>query len=142
MTRPTGRVGSEIGAICGKCGDVWHVVVALTEERIAQVQCGECGARHRYRPSGGVSAGGAGRRRSIARKSTSRSRKSKAKPIVEADTSRPRRSFSPKDSYQVGDRLLHPTFGEGVVQATLGATKVEVLFEAGTKLLVQGRGGK
>ena len=34
--------------------------------------------------------------------------------------------------------MLHPSFGEGVVQATRGATKVEVLFEAGTKLLVQG----
>jgi hypothetical protein len=136
----TGRVGSEVGAICGKCGDVWHIVVALKKDRIVQIQCGECGARHRYRPSGGASAGGARRRRSIARKRPSSSRKNDAKPIVEADTSRPSRSFNPKDTYQVGDRLVHPTFGEGVVQTTLGPTKVEVLFEAGTKLLVQRQG--
>ena len=61
-------------------------------------------------------------------------------PIVEADTSRPSRPFNPRDSYRVGDRLVHPTFGEGVVQETRGATKVTVLFEAGMKLLVQGRG--
>lgn len=121
------RVGSEIRAVCGKCGDVWHVVVAMTGSRIAQVECGDCGARHRYRTSG-------------ARKSPSRARKTQAKPPVEADTTRPRRLFSPKDTYQVGDRVAHPTFGEGVVQATLGPTKVEVLFEAGPKRLVQGRG--
>ena len=134
------RVGSELGAICGKCGDIWHIVVALSGDHIAQVQCGECGARHRYRPSGGTTAGGANRRKSTARKSASRSRKS-AKPVIEPDASRPRRSFDPKHSYEAGDRLLHPTFGEGVVQATLGATKMEVLFEVGTKLLVQGLGG-
>ena len=33
--------------------------------------------------------------------------------------------------------MVHPTFGEGVVQATQGPTKVSVLFKAGTKLLVQ-----
>ena len=135
MTGQAGRVGSEVGAICGKCGVVWHIVIALNEDRIVQVQCGECGARHRYRPSGG-----APRRRSIARKSSSGSRMRDAKPIVEADTSRPSRFFSPKDTYQVGDRMVHPAFGEGVVQATLGATKVEVLFGVGTKLLVQGQG--
>jgi predicted nucleic acid-binding Zn ribbon protein len=139
LTGQAERVGSEIEAACRKCGDVWHVVIALAENHIAQVQCGECGARHRYRISGGVAAGGARQRSSsVARKSPTRSHKSDAKPIVEADTSRPRRDFRPIDTYQVGDRMLHPNFGEGVVQATRGATKVEVLFDAGTKLLVQG----
>jgi hypothetical protein len=118
---------------------MWHIVVALDGERIAQVQCGECGARHRYRPPGGSAAAGA-RRRSPARKSPSDARKCRAGPVVEADPSRPSRPFSPRDTYQVGDRLVHPTFGEGVVQTIQGATKVTVLFEAGTKLLVQGRG--
>ena len=128
-------VGSEIGAICGRCGDVWHVVVALSEDRVAQVECGECGARHRYRSPDGEHP-----RQPVARKSGTSSRKSGAKTIVEADTSRARRPFSPMDTYRVGDRLVHPTFGEGVVQAILGATKVEVLFDSGTKRLVQGRG--
>jgi hypothetical protein len=59
---------------------------------------------------------------------------------VEADTSRPSRAFDPSDTWQVGDRMVHPSFGKGVVQATLGAKKVEVLFETGTKRLVQGQG--
>lgn len=141
MTGKTGQVGSEISAICGKCGDIWHIVIALDKGRIAQVQCGECGVRHRYRPSGGATAGGSPRRRSVAGTCSPRSRKSDTKPVVEADPSRPSRTFSTSDTYQAGDRLVHPTFGAGVVQATQGATKVSVLFEAGTKLLVQGKAG-
>jgi hypothetical protein len=138
-------VGSEVQGICGRCGDVWHVVIAFAGDRIAQVQCGECGARHRYRPSGGAPAGeaspdGARHSRSPARRSAASARRGSAKPVVEADPSRPRRAFSPHDSYQVGDRLLHPTFGEGVVQAILGASKLLVLFDSGPKRLVQGRG--
>ena len=104
-------------------------MIALTGGRIAQVECGDCGARHRYRTA------------SSGRKSPARARKTAAakKPAVEADTSRPRRPFSTKDTYEVGDRVVHPSFGEGVVQATLGPTKVEVLFESGPKRLVQGR---
>ena len=140
MAGRIGQVGSELKAKCRKCGEAWHVVIALAGGNIAQVQCGECGARHRYRPAGGAAADGARLPSSIAKKSPARSRKSDAEPVVSADTSRPRRDFRPKDTYQVGDRMLHPSFGEGVVQATRGATKVEVLFEAGTKLLVQGHG--
>ena len=133
-----GRIGSEVEAVCRRCGDVWHIVIALTENRIAQVQCGECGARHRYRPSGGVATGAGRQPRSTDRKSPSRSPEIAAKPVVAADSSRPRRTFRPMDTYQVGDLMVHPTFGEGVVQATRGPTKMEVRFEAGTKLLVQG----
>jgi len=140
LTGRNGQVGSELQSKCGKCGMAWHVVIALAGGNIAQVQCGECGARHRYRPAGGAAAGSARQPSSIARKSPARSRKSDAKPVVSADTSRPRRDFRPNDTYEVGDRMVHPNFGEGVVQATRGARKVEVLFEAGTKLLVQGHG--
>jgi hypothetical protein len=38
------------------------------------------------------------------------------------------------------DRIVHPSFGEGVVQAVTGPSKIEVLFGAGSKTLVHGRG--
>ena len=40
--------------------------------------------------------------------------------------------------YEVGDRVDHPTFGEGVVQAIVGATKIEVLFGVMPKTLAHG----
>lgn len=76
-----------------------------------------------------------------ARVGASRARRAPGPRVVEADPSRPRRPFRPSDTYEVGDRILHGHYGEGVVQAVKGPTKVEVLFEAGAKTLVHGRDG-
>jgi uncharacterized Zn finger protein len=127
------RVGGEVQAVCRRCGTVWHVVIALAGGRIANVECGDCGARHRYRPAEGASP----KRRPV--RTTANRRRAMAEPRVEADLSRPRRPFRPSDTYEVGDRVVHSDFGEGVVQAVRGPSKVEVLFEAGAKTLVQGR---
>ncbi len=119
------------------------MVVAVSDARIAQVECKQCGARHRYRPPDGDAEGGAVARprRATARTASARARgASSKKPVVEADLSRPSRPFRMSETYQVGDRVVHATFGEGVVQALTGARKVEVLFEAGPKTLVHGRG--
>jgi hypothetical protein len=49
------------------------------------------------------------------------------------------KSYSSKDRYETGDVLEHPTFGLGVATAVKDATKVEVLFENGSKVLIHGR---
>jgi predicted nucleic acid-binding Zn ribbon protein len=134
------RVGSDIEAACKKCGDVWHVVIALADSRIANVECRECGARHRYRGVKGET--GAVRRKPATRATPSRARGGKQKPVVEADESRPRRDFRMSDTYEVGDRVLHASFGEGVVQEAPVPAKIVVLFDVGLKTLVQGRRGK
>ncbi len=133
-------VGSDIRALCKKCGDVWHVVIALADRRIAKVECLDCGARHRYRSAaGGI---GAARGGTTARATRSRTGKGKEKQIVAADESRPRRDFSMSDTYRVGDRVVHASFGEGVVQEVAGPAKIVVLFDVGPKTLVRGRRGK
>ena len=134
------RVGSEIEAICMKCGDVWHVVIALADGQIAKVECRECGARHRYR---GVKVeSGSVRGKPTVRATSSRARSVEQKQAVTADESRPRRDFRMTDTYAVGDRVLHSSFGEGVVQEVAAATKIVVLFGVGSKTLVHGRRGK
>ena len=61
--------------------------------------------------------------------------------VVEADLARPARSYQASDSYQPGDRIDHPTLGQGVVQAVVGRGKISVLFGADSKLLVHERSG-
>ena len=134
------RVGSDIEAICKKCGDVWHVVIALADRRIAKVECRECGARHRYRAVKGEI--GDVRRKPAARAAFSRTRRSEKKQVVRADDSRPRRDFRMSDTYEVGDRVLHASFGEGVVQEVATPAKIVVLFDVGSKTLAHGRRGK
>ena len=132
--------GSDIHAKCNKCGEVWHVVIALAARGIAKIECKECGARHRYRGVKGET--GAVRGKPAARATSSRTRSGKKKPVVRADESRPRRDFRMSDTYEVGDRVLHASFGEGVVQEVAAPAKIVVLFEVGSKTLVQGRRGK
>ncbi|NNL66767.1 MAG: hypothetical protein HKP30_11020 [Myxococcales bacterium] len=128
------RVGADVEAICGPCGETWHVVVAVAPGRPAQVECKECGARHRYRPVGGTPTAP---RRSA--RATGRSARKPAAPLVEADLSKPVRSFRTTDTYAAGERVQHASFGAGVVQAVKGPGKVEIHFEAGPKVLVHGR---
>jgi hypothetical protein len=117
---------------------VWHVIVAIAGEEIAKVECKQCGRLHRYRQIGG--------RRAAARSAT-RTRKVSAKaktagPLVEADPSRPLKSYRSTDWYAIGDRIEHPRFGAGVVDRVAGPEKVQVFFPDGHRLLVHGRGAR
>jgi DNA replicative helicase MCM subunit Mcm2 (Cdc46/Mcm family) len=131
-------VGADVEALCSKCGDVWHVVVAKVGDQIAKVQCKECGAYHRYRSHEKVSA----KSRSTA---APRVRAQRApverfeKPSVAADLSRAVRPYSAVERYVVGDRIDHTVFGQGVVEASPEPGKVTVFFAVGRKVLVQAR---
>jgi hypothetical protein len=130
------KVGADIEAVCGRCGEVWHVIVAIAEGEIARVECKQCGRRHRYRRIGGGRAAAPGATRS-------RKARAKAKPTglrLEVDPSRPLRSYCSTDCYAVGDRIQHPRFGDGVVDRVAGAGKVQVCFPDGHRVLVHGRG--
>ena len=59
--------------------------------------------------------------------------------VVEADLSRPVRSYALSESYSAGDRIEHPKLGMGVVQAIAGPRKIRVKFEEKDSVLVHER---
>jgi len=61
--------------------------------------------------------------------------------LVEADLSRPVRSYALTELYSAGDRIQHPTLGLGVVQGVAGAGKIRVLFDEKKSVLVHDRPG-
>jgi cell wall assembly regulator SMI1 len=61
-------------------------------------------------------------------------------PPIVADPARPVRIYAASTRFAVGDQVVHPTFGTGVVQ-TVVETKMDVLFESGLRTLVHARGG-
>jgi hypothetical protein len=131
-------VGADIESLCSKCGDVWHVVVAKVGETVVKVQCKECGGYHRYRSAGGKPA---------PRKTRARTARPKKEPVerfetpqVAADLTLPPRQYKPLDKYGVGERVEHPTFGQGVVESTTEPGKMTVFFAVGRKVLVHERG--
>jgi hypothetical protein len=134
-------VGADIESLCSKCGDVWHVVVAKVGEEVVKVQCKQCGGYHRHRSPNGAA--------SSAKKSEPRPRVARTpRPVVErfetpqvaADLSKPSRTYSPRDKFAIGDRVEHPSFGSGVVEATPEPGKMTVFFAAGRKVLVHEKG--
>jgi hypothetical protein len=55
------------------------------------------------------------------------------------DTAGAARDYSPRVRFAVGDRLRHPTFGDGVVRELLADRKIAVAFGDGPRTLVHGR---
>ena len=126
--------------MCGRCGQVWHVVMAKMGDKIAKVVCKRCGGHHRYRDENAdaqrrrrrrrraragapFGARGATRRRAAAR----RRRRPPFDPVeAAAPVRRPARATPPASA------LAHPTFGTGVVDRDRPAPgKVEVVFPRG-----------
>jgi len=136
-------VGADVEALCSKCGDVWHVVVAKVGEQIVKVQCKQCGGYHRYKSPHGApkevrqpSMFGPRPQRAPAADKAPVERF--AKPAVAADLSKPARTYRASERYEVGERVEHPSFGQGVVE-TSEPGKITVFFGSGRRVLVQAK---
>ena len=138
-------VGSDIESICGKCGDVWHVVEAKVGDKIARVVCKQCGGRHRYKPpegkasandvAGGTKVAKEKKPPSARKTAAAKAAKAAAEASIEADMSKPPRVYKPSDTYAPGERMTHPSFGTGIVEMLPGPGKVQVFFPGGRRVL-------
>lgn len=146
--RMTAAVGADVESLCSKCGDVWHVVVAKVGEQIVRVLCKQCGGQHRYKSPHGQPQ--EKRMPSLSNPKPPRApgaaASSKApverfeKAAVAADLSRPVRVYAASLKYDVGERVEHPTFGQGVIE-TAEPGKITVFFAIGRRVLVQSKEG-
>ena len=136
-------VGADVEALCSKCGDVWHVVVAKVGEQIVKVQCKQCGGYHRYKSPHGApkevrqpSMFGPKPQRAPAADKPPVERF--AKPAVAADLSKPSRTYRASEKFEVGERVDHPNFGQGVVEISEPG-KITCFFASGRRVLVQAK---
>ncbi len=134
-------VGKDIESICGKCGDVWHVVFAMEGDKVVRVQCKQCGGYHRHRPPGGASKKAkAGSARTRTRKSAAAAAPKADEPQVAADMSRPIKPYQfSDDSYEPGDRIEHSKFGTGIVEIASEPGKMQVFFPDGRRVLARAK---
>jgi hypothetical protein len=128
------EVGADVESLCSKCGDVWHVVVAKVGERIAKVQCKQCGGTHRHKPPGGAKAA-APKKKRVSKKSAKEAEPASTEPIVEPDLSKPVQPYRIDGSYEPGDRIEHARFGTGVVENSSTPGQIGVFFPDGRKVL-------
>ena len=105
--RMSAAVGADVEALCSKCGDVWHVVVAKVGEAIVKVQCKQCGGYHRYKSPHGAPK----EKRMPSQFAPKPERAAKApverfeKPAVAADLTKAVRQYAASLKYNVGERI-------------------------------------
>jgi hypothetical protein len=125
------RTGGTIDSWCGKCKMMLaHTIEALVGTKPVRVHCNTCGSQHSYKAAEPVTK--------AVRAPSSKPRAKRYEGLIKESNSTPK-NYSPKDKYQSGDVLKHPTFGVGVTTAVKDESKIEVLFEGGSKVLVHGR---
>ena len=131
------KPGANIDSWCGKCNLILaHTIEAMVGDKPARVHCNTCKAQHSYKPH----APSAGPREAKAASSPPRrARASRYQTVLKGKDTAVAKNYSSKDKYSVGDVMKHPNFGMGVATAIKDSTKIEVLFESGSKLLIHGR---
>ena len=113
------EVGGEIEAYCPspRCkADTTHTIISMYEDEVRRVQCVVCGEVHAYRKPRG-DAPEEGSAEPSGRKPTSGPRiswKDAVSRASEADLTNCR-SYSIRDTYEIGDVVMHPKFDIGFV---------------------------
>ncbi len=135
------QVGSELDSYCGKCKmELRHAVVAMVDALPKRVRCLTCSNEHNHRLLKKKSTVTKTRRKGT--KSPTRKAQENAAHwaslMSEWDDTRALK-YSVFGSFQVNDRVVHSSFGKGVVTQVPGPDRIITLFENGEKLLLQGR---
>ena len=135
------KLGGNIDSWCGKCKLVLaHTIEAMVGTKPTRVHCNTCKSEHSYKPEApNTSRQTRPREPGSTTARQPRPRVSKYQSLLKDSDSSVAKTYSPKDKYELGQVLEHPVFGRGIATAIKDETKIEVLFEGGSKLLVHGR---
>ena len=122
------EVGAEIEAFCPKCkADTTHVVVSKYEDEIRRVQCNPCGDVHAFRKPRGEAEEetpepAAAKKRASAKKLV-------WEEAMQKGEKKPKRPYSPRDTYRENELVNHSIFGMGFVSEAVSENKVEITFQ-------------
>lgn len=141
----TYKMADELIYQCTKCKlNLNHRIILLDAGQPKRVLCLTCKTDRMYRPAKKSSS-----TRSTTVKRTSSTKSSKASKNnleakwlaqLESDTDVDAKKYHMDSSYEVGDRIKHPTFGLGLVVQGVSDDNVRIFFKnEGVKILKCGR---
>jgi hypothetical protein len=141
-------VGKETLSYCTSCKmDLNHIIVALKGDRIAKVQCLTCKKEHAYKAAKGVTEPGKAaakatrtskKKAASADEDTNHSIEAEWQKLMLAHKDMPTKGYSTKGNFGLGDKISHPTFGDGIVGKLIYPNKIEVIFQMDVKVLIHG----
>ena len=118
------------------------MVVAMKGDQVVKVQCKTCKGMHTFRAPKGITEvapegtatkkvrkprGAAAERKSV---------ESEWERLMKAAAGTPAKAYNPKAAFKPGERIAHPTFGEGVVGKLIHPNKMEIVFQMDVKVLI------
>jgi len=107
----------------------------------SRVICRTCKSEHNYKPKKGVKDPGL----AAVPGAPKEPRAPKAEKVIPVElewmkqinaSPRPVRPYAANESFKIGDRVNHPSFGEGVVQKLIHPNKMEIIFRMDIKVLI------
>jgi len=135
-------VANETLAYCTSCKmDLNHIIVAMKGDRIAKVQCLTCKKEHVYRAPKGATepqAKASKSKKSEASEEANHSIEVEWEKLMSAHRDAPLKPYNTKGHFGLGDKLNHPTFGDGIVGKLIYPNKLEVIFRNDVKILIYG----
>lgn len=131
MTEKVLVAGDPIECRCTKCKEITnHIIIAMIDEKPAKVECNTCKGQHKYRKPAAPKKPGT--RRSATPKVPRQNEWLKRETEIRSAKSV---NYDMQASFKIETVINHPSFGLGLVLAAVGPRKIEVLFEAGTKIM-------
>jgi hypothetical protein len=132
-------VAKETLSYCTSCKmDLNHVIVAMKGDRIAKVQCLTCKKEHMYKAPKGVTTPKAKKKKADADQPTHTSIEAEWEKLMSTHKNAQAKPYNTKGFFVLGDKIQHPTFGEGIVGKLIYPNKLEVIFRTDLKVLIYG----
>jgi len=111
----------------------------MKEDRIVRVLCRSCKKEHAFRHT-------PERKPSVRKPQAAANREQKRVEAAAEDwraemykvKDRAGKPYAMDGLFETGDKVIHRTFGTGIVMELISSDKMNVLFETGIKLLVRG----
>ena len=112
--------------------------MSMVKDKPARVVCRTCQSEHNYKPKKGVKEP-----KEPKAPKTPRAPKAEKTVPVELEwmkqinaSSKPLRHYAPGETFNAGDKVAHPSFGEGIVQKQIYPNKIEIIFKTDLKILI------
>ena len=148
------KAGGEVDSWCTKCRlFLNHRIIAMIGAKPARVECSTCSSHHNYRGAApgekpetsarsnakrvGVSPGTPRTRGPTKAEQERIAREQSWEKAVSGKSPRDFKPYRVSGTFQYGELIRHPKFGDGVVTRIADAHKVEILFKDESRTLAQ-----
>ena len=136
-------VAQEVLSYCTSCKiDLAHTIVSMKGDQVAKVECKTCKKIHAFKTPKGVTEVAPKKKRASKKSSddgqSASTIEAEWEKLMASHKDAPFKPYGLKSKFALGDKIRHPSFGEGIVGKLIYPNKLEVIFRTDIKVLIHG----